>query len=100
MKSLCPRPFYLALSYGLRMQLPGALQHVKLVRLVQQFVQRSVAALWEQKAEAKTFIIGRPAGLDDLSITDNLIISSSPREANSLWRGLSSRQFKWIVANW
>jgi hypothetical protein len=45
-----PRPFYLPLSYGLRVRLPGALQHVKLVRLVQQLVQRSVAALWEQKA--------------------------------------------------
>jgi len=48
-----PRPFYLPLSSGLRVQLPGALQHVKhvkLVRLVQQLVQRSVAALWEQKA--------------------------------------------------
>jgi len=43
-----PRPFYLPLSYGLK--LPAAVQHVKhvkLVRLVQQLVQRSVAALWE-----------------------------------------------------
>src|ERR1700722_1476358 len=45
-----PRPFYLPLSYGLRVRLPGALQHEKPVRLVQQLVQRSVAALWEQKA--------------------------------------------------
>ena len=59
-----PRPFYFPLSYGLRVQLPGALQHVKLVRLVQQ--------LWMNPSNETKNWAQLPAGAQFLNVIESV----------------------------